>query len=104
MGTVRTLLVLRHSKSAYPERTADVDRPLAPRGMRDAAAVGNWLREQGFFPDLVLCSIAERTRQTWDLVSDYLGPAVADSQVVRYDPRLYGADVTDMTEIIRETP
>jgi phosphohistidine phosphatase len=104
MGTVRTLLVLRHSKSAYPEGTADVDRPLAPRGMRDAAAVGNWLREQGFFPDLVLCSIAERTRQTWDLVSDYLGPAVADSQVVRYDPRLYGADVTDMTEIIRETP
>jgi phosphohistidine phosphatase len=52
----------------------------------------------------VLCSSAERARQTWDLVSDHLGDAVTDGQVVRYDPRLYGSDVTDLVEIIRETP
>jgi len=104
MGTVRTLLVLRHSKSAYPEGAADVDRPLAPRGLRDAAAAGNWLRDQGLIPDLVLCSVAERTRQTWDLVSDQLGWTGADGEVVRYDPRLYNADVTGLTTIVRETP
>ena len=71
--TVRTLLVLRHSKSAYPEGVADIDRPLAPRGVRDAVALGGWLRDQGLVPDLVVCSVAERTRQTWDLISDQLG-------------------------------
>ena len=73
MGSVRTLVVLRHSKSAYPPDTADVDRPLSARGQRDAAAAGHWLRDQGLIPDLVLCSIAVRTRQTWDLASDQLG-------------------------------
>ena len=54
MGTTeRTLLVLRHSKSAYPEGTADFDRPLAPRGLRDAVTLGIWIRDQGLQPDLV---------------------------------------------------
>lgn len=104
MGTVRTLLVLRHSKSAYPEGVADIDRPLAPRGMRDAVAAGQWLCDQALAPDLVVCSVAERTRQTWDLISDQLGVASAGNDVVRYDPRLYSADVEDLIGIIRETP
>ena len=61
--TRRTLLVLRHSKSAYPEGMADFDRPLAPRGVRDAVTLGGWLGDQGLFPDLVVCSTAARTRQ-----------------------------------------
>jgi phosphohistidine phosphatase len=104
MGTVRTLLVLRHSKSAYPEGVADIDRPLALRGQRDAVAAGRWLRDQALAPDLIICSVAERTRQTWDLISDQLGVARAGHDVVRYDPRLYSADVADLTGIIQETP
>jgi phosphohistidine phosphatase len=104
MATARTLLVLRHSKSAYPEGAADIDRPLAPRGQRDAVAAGQWLRDQALAPDLVVCSVAERTRQTWDLISDQLGVASAGNDVVRYDPRLYTADVEDLIGIIREAP
>jgi phosphohistidine phosphatase len=104
MATVRTLLVLRHSKSAYPEGVADFDRPLAPRGKRDAVAAGQWLRDQALAPDQVSCSVAERARQTWDLISDQLGVASAGNDVVRYDPRLYSADVEDLIGIIRETP
>jgi phosphohistidine phosphatase len=110
MGTTgRTLLVLRHSKSAYPEGTPDFGRPLAPRGLRDAVTLGTWIRDQGLIPDLAVCSAATRARQTWDLVSDQLpsyqlAGADEDSAVVRYDPRMYHADPGDLIGIIRETP
>ncbi|MDX6338293.1 MAG: phosphohistidine phosphatase [Streptosporangiaceae bacterium] len=100
----RTLLVLRHGKSAYPEGTADFERPLAPRGLRDAVALGTWIRDQGLLPDLVVCSAAARARQTWDVVSDQLVWADEDGGVVRYDPGLYQADPGDLISIIKETP
>ncbi len=104
MGSVRTLVVLRHSKSAYPPETADMDRPLSARGLRDAPAAGRWLRDQGLVPDLVLCSIAQRTRQTWELASDQLGWADEQAGAVYFDARLYEAGVYDLTAVVQETP
>lgn len=43
-GNPRRLVVLRHAKSAWPD-VPDSERPLAPRGRRDAPAAGRWLRE-----------------------------------------------------------
>jgi phosphohistidine phosphatase len=99
----RTLLVLRHSKSAYPEGVADIGRPLGPRGVRDAVTLGGWLLGQGLLPDLVVCSTAARTRQTWDLISDQLVWPDEDA-TVRYDPRVYDAALADLMTIIAETP
>jgi phosphohistidine phosphatase len=99
----RTLLVLRHSKSAYPEGVADIDRPLAPRGVRDAVTLGGWLLGQGLLPDLVVCSTAARTRQTWDLISDQL-VWPDEGATVRYDPRVYDAALADLMTIVAETP
>lgn len=62
--STRTLILLRHAKSDYPAGTADHDRPLAPRGVREAALAGDWLRANAPAPDAVLCSTATRTRQT----------------------------------------
>ena len=100
----RILLVLRHSKSAYPEGVADIDRPLGPRGVRDAVTLGGWLLGQGLLPDLVVCSTAARARQTWDLVSDQMVWPDEDAMVVRYDPQVYDADPADLVAIVRETP
>jgi phosphohistidine phosphatase len=60
----RTLLLLRHAKSAWPEGVADHERPLAPRGEREAKLAGDWLRAHAPAVDAVLCSTATRTRQT----------------------------------------
>ena len=60
----RTLLLLRHAKSDYPQGVADHDRPLAPRGIREAALAGDWLRAHAPAVDAVLCSTATRTRET----------------------------------------
>ncbi len=60
----RTLLLLRHAKSDYPPGVADHDRPLASRGIREAALAGDWLRVHSPPVDAVLCSTATRTRET----------------------------------------
>jgi phosphohistidine phosphatase len=60
----RTLLLLRHAKSDYPQGVADHERPLAPRGEREAALAGDWLRAHAPAVDAVLCSTATRTRET----------------------------------------
>ena len=61
----RTLVLLRHGKSDYPPGVADHERPLAPRGEREARLAGDWLRSAAV--DRIqgaLCSTATRTRQT----------------------------------------
>lgn len=60
----RTLVLLRHAKSAYPDGVADHDRPLAPRGRREAEVAGDWLRANLPAIDAVLCSTATRARET----------------------------------------
>ncbi|HEX9178608.1 SixA phosphatase family protein [Mycobacterium sp.] len=60
----RTLLLMRHAKSDYPSGVIDHDRPLAPRGVREASLAGDWLRSHVPPIDAVLCSTATRTRET----------------------------------------
>jgi phosphohistidine phosphatase len=72
--------------------------------LRDAVTLGNWIRDQGLVPDLVVCSAATRARQTWDLAGDQLAGVDEDSAAVLYDPRLYEAAPGDLADIIREAP
>ena len=62
---MKTLLLLRHAKSAWSDpRLDDHDRPLNGRGERAAKAMADHIARQGPHPDLILCSTAMRTRQT----------------------------------------
>ncbi|MBC9729596.1 histidine phosphatase family protein [Streptomyces sp. TRM68367] len=99
-GPLRRLVVLRHAKSAWPDGVADHQRPLAPRGLRDAPAAGHALAEADCLPDLALCSTAVRARQTWDLACAQWGTPPP----VRHDARLYAADVPDLLEVVHEVP
>ena len=64
---MKTLIVMRHAKSSWADPgVSDLDRPLNARGQKSAKAIGEWLRFGGFRPDLVLCSSARRTAQTWE--------------------------------------
>ncbi|MEU5842544.1 histidine phosphatase family protein [Rhodococcus sp. NPDC047139] len=60
----RTLILLRHGKSAYPDDVDDHDRPLSPRGRREAGLAGRWIRANLPDVDAVLCSTATRARKT----------------------------------------
>jgi phosphohistidine phosphatase len=86
--TDRTLVLLRHSKAAHLENVADLERALTPRGRADADAAGRWLAGQRLLPDVVLCSPARRTRETWHRLALALGGEATRTTVV-YDPVLY---------------
>jgi phosphohistidine phosphatase len=78
----------------------DHDRPLAPRGRRDAPAAGRWLRKSGLVPDRVICSTAERARETWQLAEERLG---AHPETV-FDERVYGATSAELLNLVRHAP
>lgn len=99
-GRPRRLFVLRHAKSAWPEGVPDQDRPLGPRGLRDAPAAGRFLAKTGGLPDLVLCSPARRARHTWELAAAELDGPVP----TRHDPRLYGADGPELLDVLHGVP
>ncbi len=96
-GSTRRLALFRHAKSAWPN-VPDIDRPLAERGQRDAPAAGRWLRDVDFRPDLVLCSPAKRTRQTWELAAAQL----VEAPPVRHDDRIYDTDADGLLSVLTE--
>jgi phosphohistidine phosphatase len=101
--TDRTLVLLRHAKAAHPEGVTDLQRALTPRGHADASAAGNWLAGKRLFPDVVLCSPARRTRETWHGVALALGGEATNTTVV-YDPGVYDADGgDDLLELVTAT-
>ena len=65
------LILWRHAQAV--DGLPDLERALTPRGGKDAARVGGWLRERiPAGPVTVLCSPARRTRQTADALGiDY---------------------------------
>jgi phosphohistidine phosphatase len=71
-----TLWLLRHAKAERepPPGGDDHDRPLAPRGTRDAAALGRVLPSLGHPPpEVVLTSTARRTLQTAEAATARIG-------------------------------
>jgi phosphohistidine phosphatase len=99
MEGTRRLIVMRHAKAGELPGGPDFERALKPRGRTDSEAAGEWLRAGGYRPDLVLCSAARRTRQTWQYVSQALGGEAELS----IEQRLYEADASEVIDIIGET-
>lgn len=87
---------MRHAKSDWSHGVLDHERPLAPRGRRDADATGRLLASDGPVPDLVLCSTATRTRQTWQRVA----AALPGTPRVTMAADLYEADVDDVVRVV----
>ena len=96
----KVLLLLRHAKSDWDTGEVDHERPLNRRGRADAAAVGQVLAGHGMVPDLVACSTATRTRETWDRAVG----AGAQAGEVRYLDDIYSADVATLVGVVQELP
>ncbi|MEU6072437.1 histidine phosphatase family protein [Micromonospora sp. NPDC047074] len=103
----RTLVLLRHAKAEQPGERPDERRPLAPRGQADAAAAGAWLARHDLLPDLVICSTARRTRETWHAVAMGMtgappeGGSAGPAPVVRYEADAYEAHPEDLLTLVR---
>jgi phosphohistidine phosphatase len=94
----RTLILLRHAKSDWSGGEADLARPLAKRGRRQAPDAGRWLATNIDSFDLALVSTATRARSTWDLVAAELDVPPP----TRIDDRVYGASGQELLMVVRE--
>jgi phosphohistidine phosphatase len=92
------LCLLRHAKSDWFAGSAsDFDRPISPRGERDAPLVGTHIAAKGWQPDRILCSPAKRCHQTLDILAGFLD---GDTDV-SYPTGLYDASGADYAGLIR---
>jgi phosphohistidine phosphatase len=89
--TTRRLLLMRHAKSDWDAGIeTDHQRPLNGRGKKDAPKIALCLKQLGWIPDLVLCSDATRTKQTFEKMTKQI-----DSQV-SFLSSLYESSPTTM--------
>ncbi|WP_327049143.1 histidine phosphatase family protein [Microbispora sp. NBC_01189] len=91
--SVRTLVVVRHAQAGHAPGLPDRERPLTPRGERDARAAGEEIRRLA--PALVLCSPSVRTRRTAEL----LAPGVP----AEIERDIYEAFPDDLLDVLRRT-
>jgi phosphohistidine phosphatase len=106
----QTLWLLRHAKAVTEPPTGgdDFDRILAPRGRRDARALGDLIGSDGTglglgrlpLPEVAFVSPAARTNETADLVLAGLAPAPRRVS----DLGLYGADPDEILTRLGKLP
>jgi len=65
----RRLVLLRHGESGWEGAATDHERLLTPAGEQEAARIGAKLTGAGWGADCVVCSTAERARQTASLAA-----------------------------------
>jgi phosphohistidine phosphatase len=111
-AAARTLWLLRHAKTVTdpPSGGTDFDRVLAPRGRRDATALGHLFAGTGEgigpglkrvpLPQIALVSPAARTAATAQLVL----ADVTDPPECRLEKGLYTADPTEVLAFVHALP
>ena len=68
---MKQIFLLRHAKSDWSTTgQQDFDRGLAIRGVKDISLISSYIKENNFRLDEVLCSSANRTKETFDLCAD----------------------------------
>lgn len=94
---MKTLLLLRHAKSSWTDpAVADFDRPLDRRGRVAARRMGRYLADEGLVPDLILCSAAQRARETLA----FLQHRFDANRAVRIEKALYNATPAQIVRVL----
>jgi phosphohistidine phosphatase len=98
----RKLFIIRHAKSSWEhEGLDDIDRPLAERGIRNAAEMAERLRKIKLQPRLILSSPANRALNTALIMSKIWRMRPEDLQV--HEP-LYDAYISEIEQVISGVP
>lgn len=98
----RILYLQRHAKSSWADADqADHERPLNARGRQACKRLARHWREAGILPDLVLCSDAARTRETFERIARRLKPGPPP---VVHDPSLYLAEPETILRVVAAQP
>jgi len=96
----KTLILARHAKSSWKsDASRDFDRPLNPRGLRNAPQMAQRLARLGPVPEHIVSSPAVRALATARLYATEL--SLPDSDISTVDA-LYDASTDDILEVVSE--
>lgn len=98
---MKTLVLCRHAKSDWPYGVSDINRPLKGRGIKDAGYLGDLLEDQGFDPDLIISSPANRAHSTSQIIAAKLGYDTADIKIVQ---SVYHEGKDSLLALIKQLP
>jgi phosphohistidine phosphatase len=86
---VKTVYLFRHAKSDWAEAgLKDNERPLSERGKKAAPQMAAYIKKHKYRPDIILCSTARRTVETFDALKEAFG----DDLTVRFEDAIYLAE------------
>lgn len=94
--TALTVMWMRHGKSSWDQPVTDERRELAARGIANATTAGELLASRGIKLDLVICSPAERARETWH----HMSQAGVTAAQVREEVELYEGDAAAIVRLV----
>lgn len=95
---MQQLMIFRHAKAVpWGSTPDDFSRPLQDIGWTHARAVADWMAEHIEWPQMILCSPSQRTRETLQPV---LETAEQLEQVTRFLPQIYGASVYTLVNVL----
>lgn len=97
---MKTLVMLRHSKTEKVNPAGDRARELTKPGSRWATEAGREILVASGMPDLVVTSDAIRAVQTGDLAAEAMG-FTGERRVV---PEVYGATEAELVQVIQHLP
>lgn len=99
---MKLLTLVRHAKSSrdYPE-LSDFERPLNPRGRKEAPAIAGRLRKADIKPDLLVSSPATRAITTARIFAEELNLHLDE---IVLNPHIYEASAWTLLHIVRSLP
>lgn len=94
---MKHLFILRHAQTLPSDSGGDIARKLTPEGKKDAQALGKFMAQKNYRPDIILCSPATRTRETLAGVLESLGEIPTE-----YLREIYNGSAGDVLRLIRQ--
>jgi len=84
---MKTLVLMRHAEpETQKSGSTDFMRNLTERGRKDVDSLTNFMRTKEFFPDQIVSSPAQRTRNTAEIIASKLSYPVNE---IHYEQFLY---------------
>ncbi|WP_214070238.1 histidine phosphatase family protein [Mucilaginibacter sp. dw_454] len=94
---MKKLLLIRHAKATHEPGYDDFERPLKPKGLRDAAMMAGRLLEHKIVPQILISSPALRTLATADVIAEHM--SLAKPHEVK---KIYDAEQDVLVDVINE--
>ncbi len=95
----KTLYLIRHSYAESPGSKPDKDRELTAEGTNSIRSLGRYLLKSSFNPSIILCSSAQRTRDT---AINLVEEIEMNEGTIQYIDSIYNASVRELLQVINE--